>query len=455
MGFDLEVGTACNNKCLFCSAAFRTFADFSTEQILKFLQDRAGSDGDFLCITGGEPTIRPDFPKIISNAVKSGYDYILLQSNGRTFADAEFTKKALDLGLKEFLISVHGADASVHDALTQVPGSFEQTIQGIKNIIRLGGSVSTLTVITIKNFRQLADITKIMLDIGADPPVFAFPMLVGRATGNFNVLVPRYVDTAPYLIESLEIIRQRNPSRAYDSSVQDVPFCFLKGMERYVHEVNYAEMRSIYYHKDPVEIKESRSTQDSCKRDNEVSQRLQKKTKLPSCRECIYFLPCEGVQKEYIEHYGANEFVPVTSHDSSIDIKMRSVTFPGSMVPVLIGTSQFNGRDFGGFLINIEENPDKDLIVVTNRGRHALSLLFGDFTLSGIQKIGGDEILSFVLSLKERGLLSFFETKIPLDNTLLNLKNQITSRILTSRQEGLLELPLYIPWRESYQVTLI
>ncbi|MCL5773666.1 MAG: radical SAM protein [Firmicutes bacterium] len=100
MGFDLEVGTACNNNCIFCSAASRT-SDFSTEQVLKLLKEH-GAEGGVLCITGGEPTIRPDFLQIISTATTAGYNNILLQSNGRAFADPELAKKVVSLGFTTF-----------------------------------------------------------------------------------------------------------------------------------------------------------------------------------------------------------------------------------------------------------------------------------------------------------------------------------------------------------------
>ncbi|MCL5773673.1 MAG: hypothetical protein M1536_04765, partial [Firmicutes bacterium] len=285
---------------------------------------------------------------------------------------------------------------------------------------------------------------------GTNAPVYAFPMAVGRTSGNVDTVMPCYEEAAPYLIESFKLIEKKFQKRAWVTSVQDVPFCFLKGMERYIHEINYAETTTICSSQQNESIEqEMKPGGDAFYLENEIEHRLQKKTKLPSCRECIYFLPCEGVQKEYIEHYGANEFVPVTSHDSSVKIKENLLTFEGSLVPVIDTLCRFNGRDFGGFLIKNEI-----LIAVTKRGRQALRLLTGEYTLSEISELFGSGILPFIVSLKERGVLKLRNTKTIPQGSMRNLLNQITMKSLTGSIGEAFELPLYIPWHESYQVTL-
>ncbi|MCL5773685.1 MAG: radical SAM protein [Firmicutes bacterium] len=450
MSFDIEIGTKCNNSCIFCSAARRE-SDFSTEQALQLIKEH-GADGGVLCITGGEPTVRQDFLQIISTAVNAGYNYTLLQSNGRAFADPELAKEVVNLGFINFLISVHGVDAEMHDAHTQVAGSFEQTMRGIGNLLQHGADVSTLTVITKINCHSLEKITEMLISTGISIPVFAFPMLVGKIHDNFDAVVPRYEEMGPHLIKSFELIEKNDPELSWTTNVQDVPFCFLKGRERYANEINYAETSTICFNSgDGATAKNTDSNNGVFYLDNEIENRIQNKKKPPSCEQCIYYQPCEGIQQAYIDCFGISEFAPVTSPDTPAGIKEQSLTLRGDIVPVLDASCQFNGRNFGGFLIKNER-----LIVVTKRGRQALKLFTGEHTLSEIHELCGADILSFLFSLRERNVLDFSDEKGTLqDSRISELQNHITQKNSTEIPDGPFELPLYIPWHKSYKVSLI
>jgi radical SAM protein with 4Fe4S-binding SPASM domain len=72
-----------------------------------------------------------------------------------------------------FLISLHGATAEAHEIFSGVPGSFEETIANIRQARSHGCSVSISTIITQRNYQQVADIVHLGEAMGASRVVFA------------------------------------------------------------------------------------------------------------------------------------------------------------------------------------------------------------------------------------------------------------------------------------------
>jgi len=70
----------------------------------------------------------------------------------------DFCLKTIAAGANEFSPALHGHKASVHDGLTKVPGSFKETVAGIRNLKNLGQKVMTNSVITSKNFSYLPEL---------------------------------------------------------------------------------------------------------------------------------------------------------------------------------------------------------------------------------------------------------------------------------------------------------
>src|SRR3989339_1143910 len=153
---DLCVWDKCNNRCLMCTnpeppwPAWDGSLKYDYDAITKRLKkdkDRFLAD-DSIYITGGEPTIHPDFLRILDylfcNFPKQK---IKLLTNGRRFMYDDFAKKVLSLSRNfEIDLSVYGADSAVHDAVTRSRGSFVQTTAGLANILRFKDPAQVLGV---------------------------------------------------------------------------------------------------------------------------------------------------------------------------------------------------------------------------------------------------------------------------------------------------------------------
>jgi pyruvate-formate lyase-activating enzyme len=155
---DIPFWNKCNNKCVMCTNApgfarqpgvnYRLKSQISKlERYLKGLGPiylkNAGS-ADFVSLTGGEPTLHPEFFQLLAYFRRRlpGTPITLL-SNGRRFADAGFSEKFAAAARAPFTVAValHGPSARVHDAVAGVAGSFKETVQGLKNLAALAPEV--------------------------------------------------------------------------------------------------------------------------------------------------------------------------------------------------------------------------------------------------------------------------------------------------------------------------
>ena len=151
----------CNQRCLFCLDAWNhngTYID--TSQLMQYIALGHQLGRERLILSGGEPTIHPDYVKFIRHGRKVGYDWIQTVSNGMMFAYPEFTRKCLNAGLDEVTMSIHGHTARIQDRLCGVKGAFDKAIQGIRNIRALSGGRTVINidiVINKQNIKHLRD----------------------------------------------------------------------------------------------------------------------------------------------------------------------------------------------------------------------------------------------------------------------------------------------------------
>lgn len=160
----LKMSRASNNHCRFCNdAPFQDGTFWPFDAMTRMIDEGIERGVRRVFLSGGEPTIHPRFLDVIDYARRRGADRVIVITNGRMFAYRKFAKRAVDLGLTEAFVAVLGADAATHDYLTQVSGSFEQTTDGIRNLLSTGRCrVSLSTVVTSRNMDQLADILSLM-----------------------------------------------------------------------------------------------------------------------------------------------------------------------------------------------------------------------------------------------------------------------------------------------------
>jgi radical SAM protein with 4Fe4S-binding SPASM domain len=167
-----ELTLRCNERCLHCGSSCGDVPsnEMTTEQwcgIIDQLKEDLGTEGYMLCITGGEPLLRKDFFEIMGHANELGFNWGMT-SNG-TLITEEVAQKLRDCGMKTISISLDGMPET-HDAFRRTPGGWERGMQGIKNLVKVGGfqSIQVTTVVTHKNIVELDALFDVLKDIDID-----------------------------------------------------------------------------------------------------------------------------------------------------------------------------------------------------------------------------------------------------------------------------------------------
>lgn len=216
----------CNLKCVHCMIedtmdrlAPQTFEHFKT----LLAHNATHRQWKGLILTGSEITLHRDLPEWARMARRSGFEHVRIQTHGMRLAQASFCDELIDAGVDEFFVSVAAADASTHDAITQVSGSFDKTLRGLE-LLDGYDHVTTITntVVTTRNYTQLTDLVhrlKPLKRLAQMEFWFYFPM---SETDEKN-LIASHLDVLPYLKEAVAAVRELGRG----VEVKNFPECLL------------------------------------------------------------------------------------------------------------------------------------------------------------------------------------------------------------------------------------
>lgn len=150
----------CNNGCLFCSDVRWTSPtplDVLDKNALEDLRRMRGKVTKVL-FSAGEPTLNEKLVDYIDLAKKYGYKEIGLITNGRKLKDKEYAESLFRVGLNEINVSLHGSKKEIHDKITRVPGSFEETFLGLCNLSFLKKNIHLISLSIFSPIRLIIGI---------------------------------------------------------------------------------------------------------------------------------------------------------------------------------------------------------------------------------------------------------------------------------------------------------
>ena len=114
----LEVTGRCDLSCPFCFAASGTSPKTDpTLDAIQFQFDRvkAAAPSCNIQLSGGEPTVRNDLPRIIEMGIRSGFAFIQLNTNGLRLAREEgYARSLRDAGLSSVFLQFDGISDDVY-----------------------------------------------------------------------------------------------------------------------------------------------------------------------------------------------------------------------------------------------------------------------------------------------------------------------------------------------------
>ena len=268
---------------------------------------------DKVIFTSGEPTLNRNLLKYIQEARSYGYKEVGLTTNGRLLSYEKFATGLVLSGVTEIIISIHGHNPKIHDAMTRSKGSFDNTLEGIRNVSRLSETYPVklllATTLTKLNYRYFGEIMQFLNSFNCSEVICNVVQPVkANMEKYFDRLMPRYSDLA----EEIERFYENNKEVFYENgnmsgrrriSIIDLPCC----LSRVLAEVmGYGEIRVI----------ERFNMFDSKDKNMEVivhNDNMDEKLKREECCRCVYGNYCGGVYVNYIKHFGWDEFKPVTA----------------------------------------------------------------------------------------------------------------------------------------------
>ncbi len=186
---ELYLNFRCNQRCFMCfnTDDFRSKnKDLNLSDVASYLLKSRKKGFNWLSIIGGEPTIHPEILNLVAFAKKCGYRDIMIFSNGQRYADMEFVRRLKIVGLSGSMISMHGHYAALHDMVTNVKGSFDRAVLGIKNLLKLKMHVGVIIVLNRKNYKYKIEMLDFFNRLGVSDFMLFFLKYQGRVIENLE-----------------------------------------------------------------------------------------------------------------------------------------------------------------------------------------------------------------------------------------------------------------------------
>jgi len=244
-------------------------------------------------LSGGEPTLRNDFLYLIEYlSVKGPKITKVLLSNGRRFSNMDFTAKVAAFPPVCVLVPIHSCEPGIHDMITRRPGSFNETVLGIRNMLEYKMIVIPKIIVNKLNYKLVPEFVEFVAQTFPECRAVGIDTmdLLGSAGANKEVLKVRHTESAPYIQRAIDV----SLKYGLHVSVIYMPFCLLE--EKYRKFISPDQ--SIVMYKDP--------------RDERVEGNLTKERgTVDACCGCKYLGKCPGTWYSYFKEFGYDELRPI------------------------------------------------------------------------------------------------------------------------------------------------
>lgn len=198
-------------------------------------------------LTGGEPTLHPELPRIAAYASEQGL-HVRMITNGSRLADPEFARDVAKAGVKIVHVSVYSVRPEIEEVLRGTPDTLEKAYLAVRNAHEQGIEININCVINKLNADHLHENIEYWIEHHPYIRHFVWNNLdpsMGRAEVNQARFTPRLAEFEVSLQKALR--RLHATGRTF--RVEKVPLCYMtefawastetrkivKGEERIVH----------------------------------------------------------------------------------------------------------------------------------------------------------------------------------------------------------------------------
>ncbi len=160
----------CNSNCIICPSpecSRRSSANPDMNDLMQ-LAKHIPSDTPHLTITGGEPFLVGEqiFPFLQYLKNKFVNTEFLFLTNGRVFSMERYANLFCETVPRHTIVAIpiHGSCQEIHDRITRSDGSFQQTVLGIKRLLKRKIPVEIRIVINKINIPDFDNIAQLLID---------------------------------------------------------------------------------------------------------------------------------------------------------------------------------------------------------------------------------------------------------------------------------------------------
>ncbi|MEG2095193.1 MAG: radical SAM protein [Alistipes sp.] len=229
------VGYLCNERCQFCpcSEGSANMPSLTYEEICSSISRAIEERGvENILLSGGEPTIHPDFFRILE-FIRGCDVKISLLTNALKLADDNFAEQMFSIidGEKlDVTVAFHSHIPEKHDFLTQHKGSFERSMKGVANMLKHNVRLSIKNNIVNYTYKDLPEYVEWVTACFNDNVTLLFCNIDinGTALTNKTNVAVEFRQSIPYLQKALDIvIAKRKMGHKRNVKVLTTPLCLM------------------------------------------------------------------------------------------------------------------------------------------------------------------------------------------------------------------------------------
>ncbi|MBQ6430383.1 MAG: radical SAM protein [Oscillospiraceae bacterium] len=179
-GGTFELTPRCNFNCKMCyvhltqEEQVKRGRELTTEEWLRIGKEARDAGTVFLLLTGGEPTLRPDFPELMHKFKEMGL-LVTVNSNG-VLLEGKLLELIKNDPPTRINISLYGTSDETYEQLCGVP-AYDRVIRNIEALRASGVEVKVNMSVTPTNRRELKNVleTAERLNIRTQAATYMFP----------------------------------------------------------------------------------------------------------------------------------------------------------------------------------------------------------------------------------------------------------------------------------------
>jgi len=155
----VETTFRCNLRCAHCyvnepvGAREIQVRELPRERLLALVDEVADAGTLFLLLTGGEVLVRPDFREVYLHALSRGL-LVTVFTNG-TLVTEEIADLFAEHRPERVEITLYGMTRETYERVTQVPGSYDKCLAGIRRLVARGVTLGLKTIALAWNYHEV------------------------------------------------------------------------------------------------------------------------------------------------------------------------------------------------------------------------------------------------------------------------------------------------------------